>query len=130
MSAVNTGLGAAVKGQGEPGPYTQENGFRGYNEICEGLLGTGWTITDLTNNIAKVAVRADQWIGYDDKETVKGRTEYAEKRNLAGVMFWSIDTDDFKGHCGGGIFPLLRAANDHYGNDMSQPALKKSNIEL
>lgn len=28
---------------------------------------------------------------------------------LAGVMTWSIETDDFHGSCGGGTFPLVTA---------------------
>jgi hypothetical protein len=33
-------------------------------------------------------------------------------QGLAGVMTWSIDTDDFTGTCNGHRFPLLRAINN------------------
>lgn len=48
--------------------------------------------------------------------------KYAKKTNLAGVMVWSIDTDDFTGECAnlhsdildpltGLDYPLVRAIN-------------------
>jgi len=33
-------------------------------------------------------------------------------QGLAGVMTWSIDTDDFLGKCNGNKFPLLRTMNN------------------
>jgi chitinase len=40
------------------------------------------------------------------------KTDFAYEFNLAGIMVWSIDTDDFKGSCNGKKFPLLRAINN------------------
>jgi GH18 family chitinase len=47
--------------------------------------------------------------------------EYAKNQNLAGVMVWSIDTDDFQGRCAslhgdmnpldGRDYPLMRSIN-------------------
>ena len=39
------------------------------------------------------------------------QAEYAFDEGLAGVMTWSIDTDDFNGTCGGPTYPLLRTLN-------------------
>ena len=41
----------------------------------------------------------------------KNQAEYAYDQGLAGVMTWSIDTDDFSGNCGGPTYPLLRTLN-------------------
>lgn len=60
--------------------------------------------------MAKYAVKGYQWIGYDDPDTVRDRTEFVVERKLGGVMFWSIDTDDFMGNCHNEQFPLLNAA--------------------
>ena len=52
-----------------------------------------------------------KWVSYDNQESIRMKTNYAYKHNLAGVMTWSIDTDDFRGKCGGPTFPLLRTIN-------------------
>lgn len=113
------GLGAPVDGPGNKGPFTEEAGFLGYNEICD-LMDVGqWNTFYLEENAALVAVQGNQWIGFDDTHTVKQKTEFAVEKKLGGVMFWSIDTDDFHGFCRNGSYPLLRTANEVYGNDMN-----------
>ena len=52
--------------------------------------------------------RGDQWLSYDNERSIRVKTEYAWDEGLAGVMTWSIDTDDFRGACNGPKFPLLR----------------------
>jgi GH18 family chitinase len=36
-SASNNGVGASTTGAGQPGPYTQESGYLGYNEVQQFL---------------------------------------------------------------------------------------------
>lgn len=48
--------------------------------------------------------------------TTNKKSQYAKQKGLAGVMFWSIDTDDFIGDCYGQSYPLLVAANNGLGN--------------
>ena len=43
--------------------------------------------------------------------SVKEKAEFAKKLGLAGVMVWSIDTDDFRNTCDQGKYPLLKALN-------------------
>ena len=52
--------------------------------------------------------RDDMWLSYDNERSIQAKTEYAYDQGLAGVMTWSIDTDDFLGVCNGPKFPLLR----------------------
>ena len=33
---------------------------------------------------------------------------------LGGIMFWSIDNDDFRGRCSGKPYPLIEAAKEAY----------------
>lgn len=53
-----------------------------------------------------------KWVSYDNVESIKIKTQFAYDQGLAGVMVWSIDTDDFKGLCGGPRYPLLRTINN------------------
>ena len=41
-------------------------------------------------------------------KSIEAKVEYAYDQGLAGVMAWSIDTDDFLGDCNGPTYPLLR----------------------
>ncbi|MFV0341265.1 MAG: glycosyl hydrolase family 18 protein, partial [Anaerocolumna sp.] len=33
------------------------------------------------------------WIGYDDEQSIKAKTEYAMENGLGGVMFWDFTGD-------------------------------------
>ena len=57
-------------------------------------------------------VRGNKWVSYDNERSITIKSQYAYDQGLAGVMTWSIDTDDFTGRCSGNRFPLLRAVNN------------------
>lgn len=57
-------------------------------------------------------ISGNQWVGYDDANSLALKTEFAKSKNLGGVMIWSLDTDDFSGICGEGTYPLLRKVNE------------------
>lgn len=126
-SPTEYGLGAPANVRGTPGTFTQEEGFLGFNEICLGTIAGGWTTEYLVDNAVKISWKGDQWVSYDDVESVVAKATYTEEYGLAGVMFWSIDTDDFRAICYGKFYPLLSAANEFYGNFMYELS---SRIEL
>ncbi|CAG2115208.1 unnamed protein product [Medioppia subpectinata] len=104
----NHGLGAPAVGKGgNIGPYTNQAGMLGYNEVCE-YLKAGWTAyRDNTQKIV-YAVKGNQWVGYDDEQTFQDKLEYLKAKGLGGAMVWSIDTDDFHGYCGPLKHPLIK----------------------
>ena len=107
-------MGARAKAEAFKGPYTREEGFLGYNEICEMLAHDNedeWTYEWESSYMAPYIHKDLKWVSYDDQESITIKANYAFKKNLAGVMAWSIETDDFKGLCGGATFPLLRSIN-------------------
>uniref|UniRef100_A0A1B0C7Z1 Putative chitotriosidase-1 n=1 Tax=Lutzomyia longipalpis TaxID=7200 RepID=A0A1B0C7Z1_LUTLO len=61
--------------------------------------------------ICSVLHKDDQWIGFDDEKSIKFKSNYVNSHNLGGVIVWSIETDDFRGFCGRGTFPLLKELN-------------------
>ena len=81
----------------QAGPYTQEAGYWGYNEICDLVIRKSdeWTFVRDEYIVAPYAFQGRNWIGYDDKESVQRKAEYVLDMDLAGAFFWSIDTDDF-----------------------------------
>ncbi|XP_058838184.1 probable chitinase 2 [Topomyia yanbarensis] len=103
--------GSDVKGPGRPGPYTKNAGVLGYNELCEMLNDGKWNVKPMRNVGVKIAALDDQWVTYDDRETVAEKAQYAKDKGLGGVMFWTVDTDDFHGDCHNEAYPMLLAAN-------------------
>ncbi|XP_018048674.1 PREDICTED: acidic mammalian chitinase-like [Atta colombica] len=109
-NSKNNGIGAPSSGPSSSGPYTQEGGYLGYNEICEKLNQGGWTIIRGDKEKSPYAYKGNQWVGYEDKTSIQIKAQYVKDKGLGGLMTWSIDTDDFKGLCGE-KYPLLKAMN-------------------
>ena len=56
-------------------------------------------------------VENDQWVGYEDIESVVAKVEWIIENKFHGVMVWTTDLDDYKGICGKGQYPLMKAVN-------------------
>ncbi|KAG0711283.1 Acidic mammalian chitinase [Chionoecetes opilio] len=111
----DTGYYAPAPQPGAAGQYTRTPGFLGYNEarihvitllfglqICEGILN-GWTVVNdpaMNEPYIYSLEHGRIWCSYDDEASVKTKAEYAKAHGLAGMMVWSVETDDFKGKCG------------------------------
>ncbi|CAG9820380.1 unnamed protein product [Phaedon cochleariae] len=106
----NTQLYAPNVGGGRSGPYTRQEGFLGYNEICE--LHSDWTYHWDDEQKVPHRTSGDQWVGYEDPASLKYKVEFAVSKNLGGMMMWAFDTDDFGGHCGD-TYPLLKTLKNH-----------------
>ena len=94
------GLGAPAKGPASKGKYTREAGFLSYYEIC----AMGLTVVRDNAVQAPYGFKGDQWVGYDDVESLTRKVNTLIKgKHLLGAMFWALDLDDFKGSfCGEG----------------------------
>lgn len=91
-------------------------------QICELQLSTPMTRVWENTQKTPYAHYSDQWISYDDQESLRLKTQYALDKGLGGVMIWSIETDDFRGICNQGRFPLLTAINQAWnGGSTSSP---------
>lgn len=77
LNEENVEVDAEVKALGNAGPLTLSEGSLGFNEICEKLSKGGWTTVHLIENASKVSFKGDQWMSYDDPETVYQKTVYA-----------------------------------------------------
>merc|ERR1711892_1024837 len=106
-------IGAPAKDTAFQGPYTREDGFLGYNEICVEKLNqeAPWTSVWEEHYLAPFMYRGDSWLSYDNERSITLKSQFAYDHSLAGVMTLSIDTDDFLGMCNGPKFPLLRTIN-------------------
>jgi len=113
MNPNSNKMGAPAKDTAFQGPYTREDGFLGYNEICVEKLNqeAPWTQVWEEHHLAPFMYRGDSWLSFDNSRSIALKSEFAYDHGLAGVMTWSIDTDDFLGMCNGPKFPLLRTIN-------------------
>ncbi|XP_077820168.1 chitinase-3-like protein 1 isoform X3 [Macaca mulatta] len=82
------------------------------NTICDFLRGA--TVHRILGQQVPYATKGNQWVGYDDQESVKSKVQYLKDRQLAGAMVWALDLDDFQGSfCGQDLrFPLTNAIKD------------------
>jgi len=104
-------MGAPALDTSFQGPYTREDGFLGYNEICISQLNQEWNLVWEEHHLAPYMYRGDSWLSFDNERSIALKSQFAFDQGLAGVMTWSIDTDDFQGMCNGPKFPLLRTIN-------------------
>ncbi|XP_072382080.1 chitinase-3-like protein 1 [Diabrotica undecimpunctata] len=108
---TKTELYSEVLGPGERGLYTGIRGSLGYHEICEFYSGSDSTYYWDDEQKVPHRVWEDQWAGYDDQRSIQYKVDFAVSHNLAGVLIWSLDTDDFRGECGR-KYPLSYAAKE------------------
>jgi len=88
--------------KGVRGTYTREDGYMSYYELCN------WK-THIDQDLkSAVAINGQNWAGYETVESANVKLDYVINRGLAGIMWWSLDLDDFSGtFCGQGKYPLI-----------------------
>ncbi|KAH9416601.1 Cht9p [Dermatophagoides pteronyssinus] len=123
--AENHDVGSPAPQKGQAGPYTREGGSLGYNEICEMKMKLGDRMKSQWDSyyMAPYSYWDRQWVGYDNVKSIEIKANYAKAMGLAGGMIWSIETDDFGGHCGQ-RYPLLNAIRRVFESD-EPPRLPK-----
>ncbi|PSN42058.1 hypothetical protein C0J52_15586 [Blattella germanica] len=112
------------KGFGDPadgnffGPYVQEAGTYGYNEICHALGEKNSLWKTYWDNVTHTPfmVQNKKFMSYDNERSLTDKLELAREENLAGVSVYALDTDDFQGNCafektGVSNYPLMRLIN-------------------
>lgn len=107
--ANQTEIGSPIIGLGREGYYTKTPGFLAYFEICDMILNEGWFKSEDASG-SPFIVNGDQWVGFDDKDSIKRKIDYVKEHKLGGVLVNAADYDDFKGLCGA-KWPLLTVIN-------------------
>lgn len=116
QNAANNAAYSPTTSAGSPGQYTREAGFNAYYEICD-KIKQGATVHNIPEQQVPYALKGNEWIGFDNEDSIRNKVRYALQQKLGGVMFWALDLDDFKGtSCGKGPYPLINAAKDECGS--------------
>lgn len=108
LEGEDKGHESKALGPGNTGPFTRSAGSLGYNEICMMFKQGGWTVKRDDTFKVPYMVKGNQWISYDDVQSINDKVEFLKSKGLAGAMVWSIDLDDFRGDCDKGTYPLLK----------------------
>lgn len=90
------------------GPTDEPFGFTGYNKICTMLNEGEWTVNRDDHFKVPYMIKGNEWISYDDVQSIKDKIEFLKSKRLGGVNVWQIDFDDFRGDCDEGSNPLLK----------------------
>lgn len=122
----NHGLNSKSYGGANAGKYTRSRGFLSYYEICDKVNNQGWKVVrDDENRMGPYAYRGNQWVSFDDIDTIEQKIQLLKDYGLGGAMIWALDLDDFNDQCGNGKYPLLKTINFGLGRitDYQRPAL-------
>ncbi|KAB7504487.1 putative chitinase 3 [Armadillidium nasatum] len=107
----NTGLNSPAR-KGQAGEYTRAAGFLAYYEICHKVLSQGYKVMkDPSGSIGPYAYKGNQWVGFDDVNMIRFKSEYIKNMGLGGGMIWALDLDDFRNRCNCESHPLLKTIN-------------------
>ncbi|CAN7992962.1 unnamed protein product, partial [Ixodes hexagonus] len=94
---------------GNPGFLSHTKGYLNYIEICRNTKYWNWNREWDNGASTPYAYNNEEWVSYDDTDSVWLKTQWFKHHGLAGVFLWSLDNDDYNGHCGES-YPLLRKA--------------------
>ncbi|XP_077190703.1 chitotriosidase-1-like [Paroedura picta] len=120
LSSTQTGPNAPASGPGTPGTFTRQAGFLAYYEIC--VFKQGATTKVIPEQKVPYSFKGNQWVGYDDVDSIKNKVTYLKGNNLAGGMVWAMDLDDFTGSfCNQGAYPLLQTLKRELGSKDQPP---------
>ncbi|ENN70443.1 hypothetical protein YQE_12947, partial [Dendroctonus ponderosae] len=108
-------------GPGKPGEYTKQPGMLAYYEICYRIKSQSWVMNKGSLGSGPFAYLKDQWVGYEDIDSIKEKANYIRTSGFGGAVAWTIDLDDFNNRCCTGSFPLLHSLNEALGRISSTP---------
>ena len=68
-------------------------------------------VQDREGAMGPYAYKSNQWVSYDDVDTIRRKSQLVRTMQLGGAMIWALDLDDFRGVCGCETYPLLKTMN-------------------
>jgi len=76
--------------------------------ICRIISDSEWT--KKYDNFAQVpyAYNSEQWIGYENEQSIKVKTDLIKEKKIAGVTIISLNSDDIYNLCGNGDYSFTR----------------------
>ncbi|MCE2983885.1 MAG: glycosyl hydrolase family 18 protein [Parachlamydia sp.] len=93
----NKGPGKPFTTAGPAGAATKEKGLLAYYEIADRITKKEliFGADSLTNTVFGAQLSTKTWVSFDNPDTIQQKTELAKKNRLGGVIFWTIDQDEY-----------------------------------
>ncbi|KAL7748183.1 hypothetical protein RI367_006367 [Sorochytrium milnesiophthora] len=85
--------GCPFSGPSRAQPCTDTPGILAYTEIKNVVQGGGVATYNDTSTSYYAVYDGDQWVGYDDTQSIAKKLELAKQYCMGGVMVWSVDMD-------------------------------------
>lgn len=86
--------GCLFKGGAAKGPCTDNSGTLSYAEIVDIIDKNKLTpYYDKENAVKWITWGGDQWVSYDDFDTIQQKVEFANSIGLGGLLIWAVDLD-------------------------------------
>ncbi|KAL8785611.1 MAG: hypothetical protein Q9213_003265 [Squamulea squamosa] len=92
-----THAGCKVSGPSKPGPCMGQAGILSNIEISDIAQQRHLKAQLVPNSMSKEISWEDQWIGFDDPETLAMKTHWAAENCLGGTVLWSLDMNSGEG---------------------------------
>lgn len=110
------GEGTSSRGPGNAGEITRQPGMLAYYEICQMIRKQKWLSgRDGSGKSGPYATSKNQWVGYEDPDSVAVKAKYVVNSGFGGIAAWTLDLDDFSNQCCNEAFPLLKSVNRVFG---------------
>ena len=78
------------------------------------MYSDNWRTGYLSKQPVPYAYTNEDFICYDDMDSINFKAKYAKSNQLAGISLFSLDLDDFNGlFCMNGNFPLVRTIKNN-----------------
>lgn len=102
--------GCPYASESEPHSCSQEIGVMSKMEIEDAMKRTGKKPMLHVDAAVQILVfDDDQWVAYDNEETLKIKAEYAQSRCLGGVMAWASQDSQGNDFTAALTKPILRS---------------------
>ncbi|KAL8782181.1 MAG: hypothetical protein Q9213_005617 [Squamulea squamosa] len=89
--------GCKVVGPSKPGLCTNTAGLLFNIEIIDRIQHHNLKVEEVPNTMSKQTFWDDQWVGFDDGETMAQKTSWAADNCFGGIMIWSLDMNSGQG---------------------------------
>lgn len=98
LSKNQNGAEKPFESAGAPGPATSSAGFLAYFEISDMIAKQqlNFSVDSLTSTAIGYHPLSQLWVSFDTPDTNKLKAENALKNNFGGVIFWSLDNDEYQ----------------------------------
>lgn len=111
LTAEDNSAGKNYLSPGDPGPSIRSKGVLGFYEIADMIANKQlvFGVDGTTNTAYGYNIPAGIWVSFDTAETVKLKAEKALEMGLGGIIFWSIEMDEYHWKPS---FPLIRSGSE------------------